>query len=220
MWTLIIFTRWPSPGHTKTRLIPAFGVQGAASIHRQLIARTIAVARTLPSAARVVMAIADAPEDAEYSSLVADEWARIPQRGLDLGERMANAIDDVFRMRADCDAAVLIGVDCPDYSYELLVQAAHSLTAHSLAFAPTEDGGYGLVGVRREAWSDAIRRALFDEIEWGTARVMQTTLERARDTKPQSSGAASRVALLQTIWDVDTPADAERAIRIGAIAMP
>ena len=33
---LIIFGRYPVPGHTKTRLIPALGPAGAADLQRQL----------------------------------------------------------------------------------------------------------------------------------------------------------------------------------------
>ena len=33
---LIIFTRFPAPGRSKTRLIPALGQAGAADLHRQM----------------------------------------------------------------------------------------------------------------------------------------------------------------------------------------
>lgn len=33
---LIIFTRYPEPGKTKTRLIPVVGEIGAANLHRQM----------------------------------------------------------------------------------------------------------------------------------------------------------------------------------------
>ena len=33
---LILFTRYPKPGRTKTRLIPALGAEGAAALQRQM----------------------------------------------------------------------------------------------------------------------------------------------------------------------------------------
>ncbi len=44
---LIIFTRYPEPGKTKTRLIPALGPEGAADLHRQMIDSTLTWARQL-----------------------------------------------------------------------------------------------------------------------------------------------------------------------------
>ena len=38
---LTIFTRYPEPGHTKTRLISALGEEGAASLQKELTEKTI-----------------------------------------------------------------------------------------------------------------------------------------------------------------------------------
>lgn len=38
---LIIFTRYPEPGKTKTRLIPALGTVGAANLQREMTEHTI-----------------------------------------------------------------------------------------------------------------------------------------------------------------------------------
>src|SRR4028119_440578 len=45
---LIVFTRYPEPGTTKTRLIPVLGKTGAANLHRLMAKRTIACALPLP----------------------------------------------------------------------------------------------------------------------------------------------------------------------------
>jgi uncharacterized protein len=218
-WALIIFTRWPEAGRTKTRLIPAYGAAGAAHIHRQLISRTARAARQLVSQTRILVAVADAP-DAANSLLIPEAWPQIAQRGGDLGERMANAFDDTFTRFADCDSAVLIGVDCPDYTSALFERAADSLNAHATVYAPTEDGGYGLVGVRRDVWSLQLRGAMFEHIPWGTANVMQTSLARVNAQALAENRKEAFVALLQTLWDVDTPADVVRAIEAGVISLP
>lgn len=201
-------------GQTKTRLISSYGADGAANIHRQLIARTVAVVQSLPPSAQIVVAIADAPEDVDVSTLFATRWPRLTQRGIDLGERMANAIDDVIRLNANVESIVLIGVDCPDYSSNLLRQAAASLQSRDIVFAPTEDGGYGLIGVQRRHWNRQIRCALFENIAWGTSSVMQTSLARLKAIVPELA-----VVTLSTIWDVDTQTDVERAIALGAIRL-
>lgn len=212
MWTLIIFTRWPIAGETKTRLIPVYGTEGAERIHRQLIARTASAASGLSGKANIVTAIADAPRDAAVDSLFARDWPAIAQRGEHLGERMANAITDAFSLHPDTEATVLVGVDCPDYSAALFRDAAMLLEANDIVFAPTEDGGYGLVGMRRSAWESRLRHALFDGIEWGTSQVMTASLARVAALSPLPT-----TLLMPTIWDVDTPNDAARAVAEGAI---
>ena len=43
----MIFTRFPVPGQTKTRLIPALGAEGAANLQRQLTEHAVALAQHL-----------------------------------------------------------------------------------------------------------------------------------------------------------------------------
>ncbi len=214
-WSLVLFTRWPVAGKTKTRLIPRYGAHGAANIHRQLIARTIATAQALPRATDIVVAVAEAPQETDTTSLFPAHWPILSQHGSDLGERMANAIDDTFLCRQQAQSIVLIGVDCPGYSPELLQDAAACLQTRNVVFAPTEDGGYGLVGVQRRSWNHQTRCALFENIAWGSSAVMQTTLTQLRARTPPLT-----VAQLSTIWDVDTPVDVERAVAAGAIRPP
>ena len=45
--TLIIFTRYPEPGQTKTRLIPALGTEGAANLQKKLTEYTLTEASKL-----------------------------------------------------------------------------------------------------------------------------------------------------------------------------
>ncbi|MCX7204061.1 MAG: DUF2064 domain-containing protein, partial [Burkholderiales bacterium] len=78
-----------------------------------------------------------------------------------------------------------------------LAQAFVALQTADVVFAPAQDGGYALVGLRREA------PELFERVDWGTEQVMSQTLAHA-----QALGLTVR--LLRTVWDVDTPADLRR----------
>ena len=44
---LVVFTRAPESGRTKTRLIPALGAEGAAALHRAMVERTLGTARAM-----------------------------------------------------------------------------------------------------------------------------------------------------------------------------
>jgi glycosyltransferase A (GT-A) superfamily protein (DUF2064 family) len=62
---------------------------------------------------------------------------------------------------------------------------------------PAEDGGYVLLGLAKP-----IPQA-FTDIDWGSARVYAQTIARL-------AASGSRVAVGDTLWDVDLPADYER----------
>ncbi len=218
--TLIVFTRWPTPGLTKTRLIPSYGALGAANIHRQLLARTVVAVGECQMRNDIVAAIADIPSNSDVASLIPSSWVYFGQRGADLGERMANAIDDAFQLRPRSTSAVLIGVDCPDYCATLFDRAASVLNTHDVVYAPTEDGGYGLVGVARSAWNSRTRSAMFKEIVWGTSSVFASSRERLSRVRHASQQRSVAVATLPTIWDVDTANDVARAIALGLLNDP
>ncbi|MEO8629635.1 MAG: TIGR04282 family arsenosugar biosynthesis glycosyltransferase [Betaproteobacteria bacterium] len=116
------------------------------------------------------------------------------QIGDDLGQRMLGAFEH------DCahGPLLLIGTDCPMLTAEHLRDAANCLLEGDHAvFLPTEDGGYGLIGLQRPL------RALFDGIQWSTARVMTQTRERLRSLR-----AVWREPAI--LWDVDRPEDLPR----------
>jgi rSAM/selenodomain-associated transferase 2/rSAM/selenodomain-associated transferase 1 len=123
----------------------------------------------------------------------------IAQRGSDLGERMANVFEDVFRLGVE--SIVVVGSDLPDLPSRLLEQALAALRAEpdKMVIGPATDGGYYLIGMNR------LHRALFEAIEWSTPRVLAQTLEtaRARDMA---------VTLLERWSDMD---DREDIVRLA-----
>jgi uncharacterized protein len=71
-------------------------------------------------------------------------------------------------------------------------------------FVPAEDGGYALIGLSR---NDA---RVFEGINWGGTEVMAQTRERLR-------GLGWRWHELDTLWDVDRPADYQRLLQSGLL---
>ena len=121
----------------------------------------------------------------------------IPQRGKDLGERMAEALRDAFSMGNG--AAVIIGTDSPDLPLAFIASAFARLEhgENGVVVGPSEDGGYYLVGMTR------LHRELFRDISWSSDKVMKETMKRASD-------AGIAISLLPIWRDVDIAADLER----------
>ncbi len=119
------------------------------------------------------------------------------QTGQDLGARMDAAIRQTL-LKKSVESVILIGTDCPALTERYLDQALLALESGvDVVLGPAEDGGYVLVGMRRPIG------AVFEDIPWGTERVMQRTLEALKAKE-------LTYRLLDTLWDVDRPEDLAR----------
>jgi hypothetical protein len=194
---LIVFTRYPEPGATKTRLIPLLGAQGAADLQRRMtehvVRESLKVQRRVTARVEVRFAGGD---EALMRHWLGDGMAYRVQEGAGLGERMACALADA--LAGGARSAVIVGSDCPAVTAELLEGAFEALERGDLVLGPAGDGGYYLVGLRRAA------PRLFDGMPWGTASVLERTLARAEEL-------GLRTELVDALDDVDGPADLTRA---------
>jgi len=188
---LIVFAKAPVAGLAKTRLVPALGAPGAASLAAWLLDRTVATGAGAGFARLELCVTPDALHPAFDALRARHALALTVQGDGDLGVRMERAL---ARALIDHDRALLIGTDAPGLDTARLRQADRALDDHDAVFVPALDGGYVLVGLRRPA------PALFTDIAWSTPTVMARTRERAR-------AAGLRCAELAPLPDVDEPAD-------------
>ena len=187
------------PGTVKTRLAPLLGADGAARLYARLVERALVTAVGAGSGAVELHASPNA-RHRFFRQLARRYNVRLRnQAGHDLGERMRDALARALRTS---EAAVLIGADCPVLQPADLRRAVRLLHSGADAvFAPAEDGGYALIGLRR------VSPRLFSAIEWGSATVMAETRERLRVLGWQWQE-------LRTVWDVDRPEDYLRLRRL------
>ncbi|MGM0984360.1 MAG: TIGR04282 family arsenosugar biosynthesis glycosyltransferase [Pseudomonadota bacterium] len=189
---LAILAKAPIPGQVKTRLMPALGAEGACRLHERLLQHAVdtALAATSPHSITLWTALDHAhPLFRELADRHGIRLRAQPEG--DLGQRMFQAL------QAMEEPGLLIGSDCPALTPALLERCQRALTEADAVFLPVEDGGYALVGVRRND------QRLFAAIDWGTNRVMKQTRERA-------DALGWRLACPDRLWDVDRPEDLDR----------
>jgi rSAM/selenodomain-associated transferase 1 len=196
---LVLFGRLPEPGLTKTRLVPALGAEGAATLYEafldDLVGLDVGVGeRELwvpdrPGAIRRLRL--------RYPGL----RVRLQPEG-DLGGRLRAAFEAAFT--EGVDYAVVIGSDHPTLPADLVRRAFHALRSAHLVVGPTRDGGYYSIGLRRYCWPKAA--GLFEDAPWSTAELLEWTREQAADLD-------LCFVELPGWYDVDTPADLERLRR-------
>ena len=190
---VLVLTRLPQPGQAKTRLIPRLGAEGAAELQRCMLLDVLDLLASLP-ATETVVAYTPPKDGQELRSLVQRPLLLLPQRWESLGERMAEAIADVFSL--GFRPVVAVGSDLPTLSLSA-VEATFLLLEEPTAdvvLGPTPDGGYYLMGLIQP------QPELLTEVSMGHAGVLAETRSRA-----QASGL--QVALVAPGSDVDTPKD-------------
>lgn len=190
---IIIFSRYSVPGQVKTRLIPALGAEQAAQLQilmsRHTINRAIEYCSGRTCAVEVRFAEGD-PDEMAHQIGIAAQYR--PQQGLDLGDRLRDAVERAFQ--EGTQRVVVIGADCPELNPDDLRKAFHALSESDMVLGPALDGGYYLIGLREH------RPDLFHRIDWGTNRVAEQTLAIATQ-------ARLRVFQLPLRSDVDYPED-------------
>lgn len=197
---IIIFSRYPTSGTTKTRLIPALGADGAALLQQQMTEHTVRQVKRLRSDLQIDFRFTGG-DAAAFRHWLGDEIHYQPQGEGDLGDRLTRSIHAAFVSGAQ--RVVTLGIDCPELDTAGLQRAFEQLQTHDVMLGPAEDGGYYLIGLRRFV------PELFQHINWSTETVLRETVEVA-----QRLGLA--IALLDPLPDVDRPDDLPVWQRVAA----
>lgn len=185
---LVIFTKPPIPGRVKTRLIGMLTAEQAAEFQKAAMADLVAELSGGKFELRLAWGLLDGEKMPRH---------KIPgerQVGMDLGERLYRSLQAALRK---CPVAAVIGSDHPEIERDKIEQAFASLEAGTpVVIGPSADGGYYLLGLRREALSPM----LFQNIPWSTSSVCTLTMDRCRKLD-------LAFETLPTAFDVDTPID-------------
>ena len=190
---LIIYSRYPEPGKTKTRMIRALGKEGAAKLQREMTEHTLNTARQLKNSRQVEIEVHFAGGNENLmSDWLGKDINCIVQVTGDLGTKMQSSFQQAFDRHNE--RVVTIGIDCPDINLEILNNAFDSLHQQELVLGVAKDGGYYLIGLNRTI------PQLFQNIDWGTNIVL-------KQTKAIADRLNLNVKYLTPLSDVDYPKD-------------
>ena len=190
----------------KTRLAAVIGREDAAALYRAMGRDVSEAAAEAGYPVRIGYFPPEA--EAEIAEWLGEEaGAFIPQRGRDIGERMAGALAEAFE--AGFTEAVLVGSDIPALTGTDLRAAIGGLSRSDSVIGPAADGGYYLIGFTAERF----RPEVFHGIPWSGPEVFDRTLDRMAD-------CGLTVHRLPVLADIDGPADLQSfvwAVRRGEI---
>lgn len=189
---IVLFARYPEKGKVKSRLAAYYGAVFALQIYEYFVADML---DTLKGLEIPFMIAFDPPgKKDEIRKHLGSDKVYIPQEGSDLGARMHQAFCRCFA--EGFESVIIIGSDIPDLPSKILKEAFSSLGNCDAVMGPSRDGGYYLVGFKRDTFIPQV----FENIPWGNSTVFEHTMEVFRIQR-------CTVHLLPEWRDIDTPDD-------------
>lgn len=195
---LIIVAKQPVEGRCKTRLAKTIGHATATKLYEYfLFDIRDKLVRDLREQCDVIVAFTPESDPQYFEKYCPTGWRIMPQVGEDLGERLSHAVREV--LGRGYKRVVVMSTDSPDLPIAYILSAFNRLLDHDAVLGPCEDGGYYLIGMRRDI------PHLFHDITWSTEWVAEQTICRARE-------CGAMLAMLPVWYDVDGEQDLKRLI--------
>lgn len=189
---ILLFVKLPEKGKVKSRLALHVGEDVALRLYENMVLDVIDMLKS----GRFPFRICYTPPDArdQMTGWLGQGYDYQLQTGGDLGDRMEEAFAGVFS--GDVEEALLIGSDIPGLTAEVIEEAFTSLLTNDAVIGPADDGGYYLIGFRKNTFFPRI----FHDMVWSTNTVFRKTVDRLHE-------ASRKVHILPELTDVDTVED-------------
>jgi rSAM/selenodomain-associated transferase 1 len=187
---LILLVRFPEIGKVKTRLAEKIGDELTLGLYECFVRDTVDRLKKLDCDLHVF--VTPGEQLINMKLWLREDFPLHPQEGDDLGERMKNAFSKMFKL--GYTSCVIMGSDMPDVP--VTVEAFRKLANADAVIAPTEDGGYYLLGFRRDNFLPGV----FHRVEWSTEKVFAQTMDIFFKSKRTP-------VILPVWWDIDTYSD-------------
>ncbi len=191
---IFVMAKRPSPGRTKTRLVPPLSPAAASELYEAML---LDIVERLTARDDVAVHIAvDEPSSIDWFARTFPDVPLTVQVGTTLGERLDTVLTHGLSL---ADQAYAISSDSPDLPASHLTELFAELDAGDAdaVLGPTEDGGYWAIG-----WTRPLGPIVRD--------VTMSTPTVVEDTLAVAGTIGATVALGPAWYDVDDGADLER----------
>jgi rSAM/selenodomain-associated transferase 1 len=192
---ILVFVKYPQKNKVKTRLSRDLGSYSAIALYARFVEDTLETLNKI----NVNKFIFYSPENYKNKFLkwLGNGYMYRAQKGGDLGERMDNAFLSVFG--EGYGRIIILGSDSPDLPVTIIDKALQSLLIHDTVIGPSLDGGYYLLGFRKEKYQSGV----FKKINWSSKIVFEKTMTYLRTKKLKTK-------ILEKWRDIDTANDLDK----------
>jgi hypothetical protein len=179
---LIVMSKIPIGGFTKTRLMGKLSKEECAALHSACLYDICSLLSKMGWPAYFSYT-GVSTTGANVSKEILEQRCNLPQgllkpfilleqQGNDLGERMLNSLSQVLEQHP---AAIILGSDLPQLEVKTLQEAAKLLEENDIVLGPCSDGGYYLLGVHHPY------PFIFNNMLWGSNQVLRITSKRVKE---------------------------------------
>ncbi|AGB41130.1 hypothetical protein Halha_1182 [Halobacteroides halobius DSM 5150] len=171
---IILMSRAPIPGQTKTRLQTHLTGKQCARLHKaflQDLSQMLIEVSKLRNDINLYLTYTPKGKKDMFDSLVADDFHFFAQQGSNLGDKMYHALDYVAQKN---EKQIILGSDLPTLQPSIILAAIKKLEEQDLVVGPAQDGGYYLLGTNKPV------SFLFNDIIFGKNNVLQATIKEIR----------------------------------------
>jgi len=189
---ILLFVKYPEKGRVKKRLTKELNAGFVSELYKKFVIDLVSKIEKL----KVDFKICFYPTDSkkQFMKWLGEKQDYIPQKGDDLGDRMKYCFNTSFNEGfGNC---ILIGSDIPDLPMDFIKEAFKFLQKNDAVIGPASDGGYYLIGFKKNSFLPEI----FKGITWGSESVYQNTMNIFKKT-------GIKVEVLQQWYDIDTLSD-------------
>ncbi|WP_432407764.1 TIGR04282 family arsenosugar biosynthesis glycosyltransferase [Wukongibacter sp. M2B1] len=190
---LILMTRVPVPGRTKTRLMKILSGEECANLHKCFLLDLFNLFEYIKTDMDIYLTYTPENSFGLIEDMIPDYIECFPQKGKDLGEKMLNGFN--YLLKKEYSQVALMGADIPDIQPDDIRNAFEVLEDSDIVLGPTTDGGYYLVAMKQ-----VCPEIFEDKLKWGNKSVLEGTIDIA-------NGFNLKVGLINKHTDIDTKND-------------
>jgi rSAM/selenodomain-associated transferase 1 len=199
--SLAIFLRYPHPGKVKSRLATSLGQEKAANFYRLCTEQLFGEIERVSHDFKKYIFYSDKSDENDIRQWAGPGFSYLPQAEGNLGKRLEQAFSGLFGK--GMDKVIILASDTPDITYGIINDSIEALDRHDIVIGPSFDGGYYLLGMKKQYGE------LFRGILWSTEKVLGQTMSNIEALKLD-------VYNLIELRDIDTEEDLRKWVNTAS----
>ena len=172
-YCILFFVKYPEKGKVKSRLSKKLNQNFTVDLYKMFV-EDLLITLNKTEYNKIVCYYPETYIE-KFKNWLGKNYNFYPQHGKNLGQRMKSCFE--FAFNKDFEKVIVIGSDSPDLSHNIFKKAFSSLNENDSVIGPTYDGGYYLLGFKKNRYSPNV----FEKINWGTKTVFKETMNKLKN---------------------------------------